>query len=156
MLIGLFGHPCTPGTRALGSMRHTSLEQFPFTTQYRTSPFPCTTNVLMSHVGRSDVVLTLAPEIPHLIRQTCSFEEPVSKQWAIPTSTPYSSDSTCSSSHYFISRVMVRVSQGFADALVAGGLFPREDADAFKGELEDRDGICSIYQTVWARKRSIV
>jgi len=110
----------------------------------------------MSHVWRSDVVSTLAPEIPHLIRQTRSFEEPVFKQWAIPISTPYSSDSTCSSSHYFISRVMVRVSQGFADALVAGGLFPREDADAFKGELEDRDGICSIYQTVWARKRAIV
>ena len=51
---------------------------------------------------------------------------------------------------------MARVTQGLADALVAGGLFPPEDADAFKDELEDRDGICSIYQTVWARKRSIV
>jgi hypothetical protein len=112
--------------------------------------------MLMSHLWRSDVVPTLAPEIPHLIRQTRSFEEPVSRQWAIPISMPYSPDSTCSSSHYFISRVMVRVSQGLADALVAGGLFPREDADAFKGELEDRDGICSIYQSVWARKRSIV
>jgi len=104
----------------------------------------------------SRIVPTLAPEIPHLIQQIGSFEEPVSKQWAIPISTPYSPDSTCSSSHYFISRVMVRVTQGLADALVAGGLFPPEDADAFKDELEDRDGICSIYQTVWARKLSIV
>jgi len=110
----------------------------------------------MYHVWRSGIVPTLAPEIPHLIQQTGSFEQPVSKQWAIPISTPYSPDSTCSSSHYFISRVMARVTQGLADALVAGGLFPPEDADAFKDELEDRDGICSIYQTVWARKRSIV
>ena len=109
----------------------------------------------MYHVWRSHIMPTFALEIPYLIQQTGSFEGPESKQWAIPISTPYSPDSTCSWSHYFISRVMARVSQGFADALVAGGLFPPEDADAFKDELEDRDGIYSIYQTVWARKRSI-
>ena len=38
-------------------------------------------------------------------------------------------------------RVMVGVTQGIADALVAGGLFPPEDADAFKDELEDRDDL---------------
>jgi len=71
----------------------------------------------------ANIVPTLAPQILHLIRQTGSFEEPVSKQWAIPISPPYSPDSTFSSAHYFISRVMGRVTHGYADALVDGGFF---------------------------------
>lgn len=97
---------------------------------------------------------TLAPQIPHLIRQTGSFEDPVSRQWAIPISTPYAADSTPSVALHFISRVMGRITRGYADALVAGGFFLREDADAFKGELEQGVGIFSIYQTVCARKLS--
>jgi len=110
----------------------------------------------MYHVRHSGMVSTFAPEVPHLIRQTGSFEEPVSKQWAIPISTPYTPNSKCSksSSHRFISQVMTRISWGFADALVAGG-FPQEVAAAFKEELVDKKGICSIYQTVWACKWSI-
>ncbi|KAI9448738.1 S-adenosyl-L-methionine-dependent methyltransferase [Russula earlei] len=100
----------------------------------------------------SGIVPTLAPQILHLIGQTASFEELVSRHWAIPISTPYSPDVAPSHSLDFVSWVMGRITQGYADALVAGG-FPQEDADAFKAELDGRFGIYNILQTVCARKR---
>jgi len=111
--------------------------------------------MLIYRLSRRNIVPTLAPQIVHLIRQTGSFEEPTSKQWAIPTSPPYSPDSTFSSAHHFISQVMGRITHGYADALVDGGFFQREDAAAFKDEVDERAGICSVYQTVCVRKRSI-
>lgn len=99
----------------------------------------------------SDIVPSLAPQILRLIRQTVSFEEPVSKQWAVPISTPYTPDIPPSVA--FVSRVMGRITQGYADALVAGGSFLHEDADAFKVELSRGFGIYIMYQTVFARKK---
>ena len=101
---------------------------------------------------RRDIVPSLAPQIRHLIRQTASFEEPVSKQWAIPISAPYTPDTPPSVA--FVSRVMRRIMQGYADALVARGSFLQEDADAFKDELDQGLGIYITYQTVFARKKS--
>lgn len=49
---------------------------------------------------------------------------------------------------------MSRITHGYADALVDGGFLERAAADAFKDELDERAGICSVYQTVCARKRS--
>jgi len=49
---------------------------------------------------------------------------------------------------------MGRITHGYADALVAGGGFLREDAEAFKEELDGRVGVYSVLQTVCARKRS--
>jgi hypothetical protein len=49
---------------------------------------------------------------------------------------------------------MGRITQGYADALVAGGSFLQEDADAFKDELDQGFGIYLTYQTVFARKKS--
>jgi hypothetical protein len=49
---------------------------------------------------------------------------------------------------------MGRITQGYADALVAGGSFLQEDADAFRDELDRGFGIYITYQTVFARKES--
>jgi len=49
---------------------------------------------------------------------------------------------------------MGRITQGYADALVAGGSFLQEDAVAFKDELDRGFGIYIMYQTVLARKKS--
>jgi hypothetical protein len=49
---------------------------------------------------------------------------------------------------------MGRITQGYADALVAGGSFLQEDADAFKDELGQGLGIYIMFQTVFARKKS--
>lgn len=106
----------------------------------------------MHHIRHRDIVPSLAPQIPRLIRQTAPFEEPVSKQWAIPISTSYTPDIPPSVA--FVSRVMGRITQGYADALVAGGSFLQEDADAFKDELDRGFGIYIMYQTVLARKKS--
>ena len=106
----------------------------------------------MHRFRRRDIVPSLAPQILRLIRQTASFEEPVSKQWAIPVSAPYTPGT--SPSVAFVSRVMGRIAQGYADALVAGGSFLQEDADAFKDELHRGFGIYTTYQTVFARKQS--
>lgn len=86
---------------------------------------------------------------------TGSFEEPVTRRRAIPMSapyTPYPSDAAPSHDLHFVSRVMRRIMQGYADALVAGGSVWHGDADAFKDELERIDGIVCVYQTVYARK----
>jgi len=116
--IGLFDLLCTPSTHALKRLRYTSLGHFPFTTQYGVSPFPCTATILTYHVRDSGMVSNLALEIPHLIRQMGSFEEPMSKQWAMPISTPYSPGLKCSeySPHYFISQVMTWISVAAAPA----------------------------------------
>jgi len=106
----------------------------------------------MHHIRHRDIVPSLAPQILRLIRQTASFEEPVPKQWTIPISTPYTPD--IPSSVAFVGRVMGRITQGYADALVAGGSFLQEDADAFKDELVRGFGIYITYQTVFARKTS--
>jgi hypothetical protein len=105
----------------------------------------------MHHIRHRDIVPNLAPQILRLIRQTAPFEEPVSKQWAIPISTPYTPD--ISPSVAFVSRVMGRITRGYADALVAGGSFLQDDADAFKVELDRGFGIYIMYQTVFARKK---
>jgi len=102
----------------------------------------------------SGIVPTLAPQILHLIGHTASFEGPVCRQWAIPISTPYPLDSSPSHDTDFVSWVMGRITYGYADALVAGGGFLREDVDAFKEELDGKVGVYSILQTVCARKRS--
>jgi hypothetical protein len=107
------------------------------------------------------MVSTLSPHITHLIRQIGSFEEPVSKQWAMPISMPISTlyspnfNTFHYVSHQIISKAMTRISCSFADALVAssGGLISDDDAASFKEELVEREGICSIYHTVWARKQ---
>ena len=106
----------------------------------------------MHHIRHRDIVPSLAPQILRLIRQTAPFEEPVSKQWAIPISTPYTPDIPISVA--FVSGVMGRITQGYADALVAGGSFLQEDADAFKDELGRGFGIYIMYQTVFARKKA--
>jgi hypothetical protein len=105
----------------------------------------------MRHIRHRDIVPSLAPQILRLIRQTAPFEEPVSRQWAIPISTPYTPDIPPSVA--FVSRVMRRITQGYADALVAGGSLLQEDADAFKDELGRGYGIYMMYQTVFARKK---
>ena len=136
----------------------TSPKQSLFIKQHRASAFFDLTSpvgsciVLMHRFRRRDIVPSLAPQIRHLIRQTASFEEPVSKQWAIPISAPYTPDT--SPSVAFVSRVMGRITQGYADALVAGGSFLQGDADAFKDELDQGFGIYITYQTVFARKES--
>jgi hypothetical protein len=48
---------------------------------------------------------------------------------------------------------MGRITHGYANALVAGGSFLQEDADAFKDELDRGFGIYVMYQTVVARKK---
>jgi len=101
----------------------------------------------------SDIVPSLAPLIPRLIRQTGSFEGPVPKQWAIPISIPYAPDIPPSVA--FVSCVMGRITQGYADALVDGGSFRKEDADAFKDDLDRGFGIYLSYQTVFARKKVV-
>jgi hypothetical protein len=55
----------------------------------------------------------------------------------------------------FYSQVMTQVSHGFADTLIVGGHILWEVVDVFKGELEEKEGICSIYQTVCARERAV-
>jgi hypothetical protein len=102
-------------------------------------------------ISDRDIVPNLTPWILHLIRQTAFFEEPVSKQRVIPISTPCTPDVPPSVA--FVSWVMGRVTQGYADALVAGGSFLQEDADAFKDELGRGFGIYIMYQTVFARKK---
>ena len=47
---------------------------------------------------------------------------------------------------------MGRSARGYADALVAGGSFLQDDADAFKFELDRGLDIYIVYQTVFARK----
>lgn len=76
----------------------------------------------------------------------------MSKQWAIPISTRYTPDIPPAVA--FVSRVMGRITQGYAGALVAGGPFLKEDAEAFKNELDQGFGIYIMYQTVFARKKS--
>jgi hypothetical protein len=137
---------------------HTSLRQSLFIKQHRASAFfdlafPAGSCIMLMHrFRRRDIVPSLAPQIRHLIRQTASFEEPVSKQWAIPISAPYTPDT--SPSVAFVSRVMGRITQGYADALVAGGSFRQVDANAFKDELRRVFGVHITYQTVFARKES--
>lgn len=99
------------------------------------------------------IVPSLAPQILHLVRQIAPFDEPVSKQWAVPISTPHALD--IAPSFAFVSQVMERITQGYADALVAGGSFLQEDADAFKYELDRGFVIYIMYQTTFVRKRSI-
>ena len=106
----------------------------------------------MHRFRHREIVPSLAPQIRRLIRETASFEEPVSKQWAIPISAPYTPDTPPSVA--FVSRVMGRITQGYADALVAGGSILQENADAFKDELGRGFGIYITYQTVFARKKS--
>ena len=113
---------------------------------------PCSCTVLICRIRHRDIVPSLAPQIVRLIRQTTPFEAPVSKQWAIPISTHYTPDIPPSVA--FVSRVMGRITQGYADALVAGGSFLQEDANAFKNELDQGFGIYIMYQTVFARKKS--
>ena len=48
---------------------------------------------------------------------------------------------------------MGRITQGYADALVAGGSLLQEDVDAFNDELGRGFGIYIMYQTVFARKK---
>ncbi len=107
--------------------------------------------MLMHRIRCRDIVPSLAPQIVRRIREATSFEEPVSKQWAIPISTPYTPDIPPSVA--FVSWVMGRITQGYADALVAGGSFLQEDADAFKDDLDRGFGIYLSYQTVFARKK---
>jgi hypothetical protein len=96
-------------------------------------------------------VPTLAPQISQFIGLTGCFEEPVIRRRAIPISTPF--PGAVPSSHLrFVSEVMRRITHGYADALVAGGVVQREVADAFKDELDQTEGIVSVYQTVCARK----
>ncbi|KAI0290271.1 hypothetical protein B0F90DRAFT_1787105 [Multifurca ochricompacta] len=104
------------------------------------------------HNAVSSIVPTLAPHIIRLIGLTNSFEEPVSTRRAIPISVPYLS--TASPELHFVSGVMQRIVRGYANALVAGGFVQSEDANAFKQELDSTYGIVSIYQTVFARKRT--
>jgi SAM-dependent methyltransferase len=117
---------------------------------FSSHPRSCT--VLKHRFRHRDMVPSLAPQILRLIRQTTSYEEPVSKQWAIPISTPYTPETPPSVA--FVSWVMGRITQGYADALVAGGSLQREHADAFKYERDQGFGIYITYQTVFARKKS--
>lgn len=97
----------------------------------------------------SGVVPTLAPSIYTLITRNGSFEEPVSTRRVIPISTPHA---TGSNGLRFVGEVMERISQGYADALVAGRNVPLGIAENFKAELSLRNGVVSVYQTVFARK----
>lgn len=97
----------------------------------------------------STIVPTLAPDIPTLIHENGSFERPVLKRRAIPISELHAPGSN---GLHFVSEVMKRVTQGYADALVAGRRVPLDIADNFKAELSWRSGIVCIYQTVFARK----
>ena len=92
---------------------------------------------------------TLAPDISTLIRQNGSFERPVLKQRAIPISVPHASGSN---GLHFVGKVMERITQGYADALVAGDCVPQRVAENFKAELSERSGIVCVYQTIFARK----
>ena len=92
---------------------------------------------------------TLAQDVFTLIHQNGSFERPVLKRRAIPISTPYASSSN---GLHFVGEVMKRVTQGYADALVAGRSVPLDVAENFKAELSERSGIVCVYQTVFARK----
>jgi len=94
-------------------------------------------------------VPTLAPSIHTLISRNGSFEEPVSTRRAIPISAPYAASSN---ELRFVSEVMERITQGYADALVAGRYLPLGVAENFKAELNERTGIVCVYQTVFARK----
>jgi hypothetical protein len=87
------------------------------------------------------------------------FEEPISRQWVIPMSTPlYFPALKYSTSpiqiQQFIIQVMGEVSKGFAEALVARGQCLWEVADVFKHELDEKEGICHVNQTIWACKQS--
>jgi len=97
----------------------------------------------------SAVVPTHAQDISRLIHQNGAFERPVLKRRAIPISAPHASGSY---GLHFVSQVMERVTQGYADALVAGRCVPPAVADSFKQELSERSGIVGVYQTVIARK----
>ncbi|KAN0125366.1 S-adenosyl-L-methionine-dependent methyltransferase [Lactarius tabidus] len=99
----------------------------------------------------STVVPTLSPDISALIHENGSFERPVLKRRAIPISVLHASGSN---GLHFVSEVMKRVTQGYADALVAGRRVPPDVADSFKAELSSRRGIVCVYQTVFARKSS--
>jgi SAM-dependent methyltransferase len=101
------------------------------------------------NLGCRTIVPTLAPDIPTLIHENGSFERPVLKRRAIPISEPHAPGSN---GLHFVSEVMKRVTQGYADALVAGRRVPLDIADNFKAELSWRSGIVCIYQTVFARK----
>lgn len=112
----------------------------------------------MYGVRNSDLVSTFASDLPQLISQIGSFGSPVSKHWPVPISTPYyAPDSNLTTSEMlirqFIPRVMTEISKKFADAVVAGGQFPRAVADGYKDELDEKRGICAIYQTTWASKK---
>jgi len=97
----------------------------------------------------STIVPTLAPDISMMIHQNGSFERPVLRRRAIPISAPYAASSN---GLRFVSEVMERVTQGYADALVAGRRVPLVVAESFKAELSERSGIVCVYQTVFARK----
>lgn len=160
MLIGVLNLLYIVSTHRLRSPRRIFPGQFPFSMQHRASalllsPCPDHASMLMYRISCRNIVPTFAPQVLHLVRQTGSFEEPVSKQWAIPISSPYSPNSAFSLAHHFISFVMGRITHGYADALVDGGFLQRVDADAFMDELDERAGICRVYQTVCVRKRSI-
>lgn len=100
-----------------------------------------------------NVVPTLAPSIATLIGETRFFEEPVSRRRTIPISVPYAAGSP--DGLRFVGEVMKRVTQGYADALVAGGWVPLGVAENFKAELRERTGIVCVYQTVFARKMAV-
>ncbi|KAH8989030.1 S-adenosyl-L-methionine-dependent methyltransferase [Lactarius hatsudake] len=84
-----------------------------------------------------------------LITRNGSFEEPVSTRRVIPISTPHAPGSN---GLRFVGEVMERISQGYADALVAGRNVAPGIAENFKAELSWRNGVVSVYQTVFARK----
>ena len=107
--------------------------------------------MLMHYIRHRDIVPSLEPQIFHLIRQTVPFEEPVSKQWALPISTLYTPGLPLSVA--FVSGVMRPITKGYADALVAGGSFLQGDADAFKDELGRGFCIYIMYQIGFARKK---
>ncbi len=92
---------------------------------------------------------TLAPSIHALISLNGSFERLVSTRRVIPISAPYAAGSN---GLRFVSEVMERITQGYADALVAGRFVPPGVAESFKAELSERTGIVCVYQTVFARK----
>jgi hypothetical protein len=60
-------------------------------------------------------------------------------------------------SHQFLGHVMTRIAQGFTDSILAAseGGIAEKLAVSFKHELEEQEGVCSVYQTVWARKMEI-
>ncbi|KAI9431178.1 S-adenosyl-L-methionine-dependent methyltransferase [Lactarius indigo] len=101
------------------------------------------------YLNHRNVVPTLASSICTLITRNGSFEEPVSTRRVIPISTPYAAGSN---GLRFVGGVMERISQGYANALVAGRNVPSGIAENFKAELSERTGIVGVYQTVFARK----